>query len=303
MAIGVVIVTFNRINKLKLALEAFSRQTVSPDYVVVVNNASTDDTFTYLEHWKNLKCNYKKYVINMTKNEGGSGGFYEGFKFAQTLNSNWIWVSDDDAFPDKDALEIAEKHLNPNYSAVCGTVINNGQIALDHRKNYVFKNNRVVFENIPKSEYSKKEFEFTCFSYVGTIINKEKLKIAGLPRKEYFIFFDDTEHSLRLSQIGKIVCAPNIKIHHNVEIPKNIISWKEYYGIRNKIDMFRRYFPKKYYLFYCSANLFKSSINIILNRDKKYNKLIRDATLDGINKNMGMNKKYKPGWQLSLDKD
>lgn len=67
MSIGVVIVTFNRINKLKKALETFDLQTVLPDYVVVVNNASTDNTLNYLNEWKNKKSTYSKYVITTKK--------------------------------------------------------------------------------------------------------------------------------------------------------------------------------------------------------------------------------------------
>ena len=44
MKVGVVIVTFNRLEKLKLALESFKSQTYLPSYVLVVNNASTDGT-------------------------------------------------------------------------------------------------------------------------------------------------------------------------------------------------------------------------------------------------------------------
>ena len=43
--IGVVIVTYNRLNKLKIALEKFENQTKKQSYVLVVNNASNDGTF------------------------------------------------------------------------------------------------------------------------------------------------------------------------------------------------------------------------------------------------------------------
>ena len=52
MEIGVVLVTFNRLEKLKIALEAYERQTVKPKYILVVDNNSTDGTREYLENWK-----------------------------------------------------------------------------------------------------------------------------------------------------------------------------------------------------------------------------------------------------------
>ena len=42
--IGCVIVTFNRLEKLKKALAAYDKQEVKPKYIVVVDNASTDGT-------------------------------------------------------------------------------------------------------------------------------------------------------------------------------------------------------------------------------------------------------------------
>lgn len=299
MSIGVVIVTFNRINKLKKALETFDLQTVLPDYVVVVNNASTDNTLNYLNEWENKKSTYSKYVITTKKNLGGSGGFYTGLKFAQNLKSKWIWVSDDDAFPKKNALEIAQKYLDEKkVSAVCGSVINNGRFDIVHRRNYFLRHNKVIPLPVPEEEYLKKEyFKIKCFSYVGTIINRDKLKLVGLPRKEYFIWFDDTEHSLRLSKVGTILCVPSIKVHHDVRTSTNVVSWKNYYGIRNTADMYRRHFSSRYYYRYCYANLFKSYINIAFNRKKKYNIMRKKAIFDAMHKKMGINDVYKPGWK------
>lgn len=302
MAIGVVVVTFNRLNKLKEALQSFSRQTVTPDYIVVVDNASTDKTPQYLKEWKNEKENYSKYVVTMNRNMGGSGGFYTGLKFAQKLKSDWIWVSDDDAFPERNALEVAEKYLNKNLSAICGMVINNGKIDLDHRRCYRKEKFRLVPISFSKEMYNRETFEVECFSYVGAIINKGKLKLAGLPRKEYFIWMDDTEHSLRLHKYGKIICVPAIKIHHDVRsINANIPTWKDYYGIRNTADMYRRNFPYKYYVYYCYGNLIKTTLNIVKHKNVAFNKIKRKAILDAMHKKMGVNEVYKPGWKYTSE--
>jgi GT2 family glycosyltransferase len=42
MDIGVVLVTFNRLEKLKIALGSYDKQTVKPKYILVVDNKSTD---------------------------------------------------------------------------------------------------------------------------------------------------------------------------------------------------------------------------------------------------------------------
>ena len=278
MKIGVVIVTYNRIEKLKKALTAFELQTKSPSYIIVVNNASTDKTSSFLKKWKTSKSGYKKYVVNLSENIGGSGGFYRGLKFALKLDSNWIWLSDDDAFPEKKALEVADKYLNNNLSAVCGTVINNGKIDLGHRKKYKLGKFKLTSVNYPQELYKREKFNIECFSYVGTILNKKKLEKVGLTREDYFIWLDDTEHSLRLSKVGDIICVPSIRVHHDVGNYEDTYSWKDYYGIRNAVDMYRELFPSRYYKYFCCESLIKSSTNILIGRNTEYNRLSYKAS-------------------------
>ena len=49
MKIGAVVVTYNRLDKLKKALESFEKQLYLPAYVIVADNASTDGTAQYLQ--------------------------------------------------------------------------------------------------------------------------------------------------------------------------------------------------------------------------------------------------------------
>lgn len=301
MAIGVIVVTFNRLKMLKVALKSFEEQTCKPGYIVVVDNASTDKTPEYLDAWKKDQCDYKKYVINTKKNLGGSGGFYAGLEFAQKLNCDWIWVSDDDAFPESDALENAHNYLinsdTSKISAICGEVLNQGKIDTAHRRNYEEHGLNVVATNIPVDYYSKKEFEVSSFSYVGAIINKEKLKEVGLTQRDYFIWYDDTEHSLRLHKVGKIICVPSVKVHHDVGKRSADLSWKDYYGFRNKADMYRRHFSKKCYYYYCYSNLIRAAINNLLGRHKEYNSVVRKAIHDAMRNKSGVDTLYKPGWK------
>ena len=76
MDIGVVIVTFNRVEKLKTALLNFDVQSILPAYIIVVDNASSDETPAFLGKWENDKKRYMKKVIRMNQNKGGSGGCY-----------------------------------------------------------------------------------------------------------------------------------------------------------------------------------------------------------------------------------
>ena len=135
--IGVVIVTYNRLEKLKYTLKCFDNQTVVPEYIIVVDNASDDGTAEYLATWRANESTTKKIVISNDTNLGGSGGFYTGLNRALKESAQWIWVQDDDAFPESDAIEKASIFLDgvnsDNISAISSQVINNNEIDYDHR--------------------------------------------------------------------------------------------------------------------------------------------------------------------------
>ena len=301
--VGVVIVTYNRLDKLKTALDCFDRQTESPAYLLVVDNASTDGTERYLDGWKAETSAYERKVIRNGENLGGSGGFYTGLEASLSLEADWVWVSDDDAFPEEDAIAAVKGCLDRHcheldrISAVCGAVINEGQIDIAHRKNMYSRGLWVREQLISATEYEKKEFELNGFSYVGTVIHREKMKAVGLTQKDYFIWWDDTEHSLRLAKAGKIICDPEIRIHHDVPVVKSQFSWKNFYGYRNAADLYRRHFPKRCYHYFRLRAILISRVLDLVGVRKAGNCAVRCAMKDVQEGRLGIHPVYKPGWK------
>ena len=303
MKIDVVIVTFNRIKNLKISLQAFDEQTVSPGRILIVNNASNDGTKEYLERWKEIESNYEKIVLNLDSNIGGAGGFATGIEYFVNNNSEWIWVSDDDAYPEKNAIKNAMEFLNSNkkelnnISAICGKVINNNKIDLNHRRT-IKEGILTLRENASKiSDYENEFFPIDSYTYVGTIMNANKIKIAGNTNKEFFIFYDDSEHAARMKKVGKILCVPSIEIIHDVMNNfdnKDEYTWKTYYLFRNRLYFYKNNFNPKYYKF----EIIKLYMRILKKRNGQCTKLIISAIDDFKNGKMGLNDIYKPGWKL-----
>ena len=72
------------------------------------------------------------------------------------------------------------------------------------------------------------------------------MKAVGLVNPEYFIFMDDSEHSLRLKKYGEIVCVPRLKIVHDCAIADpnaKFTPWKEYYLFRNNLLLLLKHYP------------------------------------------------------------
>ncbi len=302
MKIGAVVVSYNRIEKLKKALAAFSDMTMLPKYLLVIDNASTDGTHEYLETWKEQPADFEKIVVHMEENVGGSGGFYEGLKRSLALDADWIWVSDDDAYPAKDAFAQAsqylEAHDTKNITAVCAKVIKNGQLDVNHSKGYV-QNGIFIKEIIADSRRYETEQEFELFSltYVGAVLNKNDLQKAGLPNKDYFIYWDDLEHGLRMKKYGKILCVPAITAYHEVGKELAGINWRLYYTYRNMTDAYRKHFPGACFVFFALKVRIKIFLNILSGRRNLKWKMLEAGFNDAMHGRFGMHSVYKPGWK------
>jgi len=299
--IGVVITTYNRLDKLKIALEAYNNQLLKPDYIIVVNNASTDNTTEFLEYWKIVPSVSKKIVIEMEYNAGGSGGFYAGEQYAMQLEDiDWVLIADDDAYPEKDYLkglfDYIEKNGKENISIVCGSVKELGAQENIHRTYLKSKWSRYFQKYVPEIDYSKKELYPDFVSYVGILINKLKLEKVGLVNKEYFIWYDDTEHSQRLKQVGDIVCLPRYRIVHDVAGENLELSWKNYYGFRNNVDFFKKHF-KLQMPFVVAVTIAKALLCPLKGKSFTESKLRLIAIKDGLLGNLGKHPIYKPGWK------
>lgn len=292
--VGAVVVTYNRLEKLKTALLFYEEQIYKPNYILVVNNNSNDGTGDFLNNWKNESGKIEHKVLTLEKNIGGSGGFYEGLKAARDMQADWIFVADDDAYPERDCLQIFMKYIKTHdylkLSALCATVYTGNKIDTWHRRRLGKCYGIVVIENkIQAEEYQKESFELDLFSYVGSLLKKEAVLRAGLPEKNFFISYDDSEHSLRMRKLGKIVCLPKAGvIHDTADIEGNVTTWKKYYGLRNKIYSYDLHFGR------FQANIQAVFFSIRNCRNPVLNEMTKKAIHDALQGILGLDENYRP---------
>lgn len=302
MKLAVVIVTYNRKELLKKCLGCYEKQNVQPDTILVVDNHSTDGTEQFLNEWKQEKAHVRRDVLRLPKNIGGSGGFFEGMQKAVNDGSDWIYISDDDAFPDPQLFDYFYTFLRQKtdlkIAAVCGCIISHGSIAIEHRRRL---SNRIPgmprFVPVNETEYLHPFFLIDIFSYVGTFLSSEALKAGGYTAKDYFIYHDDAEHSLRLRKHGDIVCLPQMRIIHDEPrpAPSTNPSWKKYYSIRNKLDLYRRHMGRAAFCILLLQDFFKS----ILHSSSAAREIYQSAISDALHYRFGIHNLYRPGWKAS----
>jgi len=306
MSVCTIVVTYNRYKLLTECLDALLAQSFSTD-VLVIDNASNDGTSKRIEEDGYLvhpKISYRR----LKENLGGTGGFYEGMKQAYENSYDYVWLMDDDAEPAYNALEILMDAIKkyPNYAAYApttyiGTKEEHTLSTFGHRGMFDYINTLPAFQQKPDCEiYQKKYAQIDMASFVGILVPKSSIDLIGLPRQEFFIHHDDTEYSLRLATLGKILLCNEGAIYHKEKRQEEKIArkflwlhanrirfemlWLKYYGLRNSIYIALKYARTKKVYWDVACVYFELIKNILLYDDHKI-KRIKFAThsvFDGI---------------------
>ena len=190
--IWAIVVTYNRIKLLQKCIEAIRLQSRQPDAILVVNNGSTDGTKEWLESQQDL-------ILIHQDNLGGAGGFHYGMKYAVENGADFVWIMDDDVIPTKTALqtlsEAQKKFQEAGYW--CSSV-------RDPEDNFV--NTPTILQEKNKSDYPYWQAYLdsgvvllqSC-TFVSVLFSADVIREVGLPYKEYFIWGDDTEYTMRIA--------------------------------------------------------------------------------------------------------
>jgi rhamnopyranosyl-N-acetylglucosaminyl-diphospho-decaprenol beta-1,3/1,4-galactofuranosyltransferase len=257
-SVAAVVVTYNRSRLLTECLAALLRQSRPVDKIILIDNASSDDTAQVLESGGYL-ANPKIVYRRLSANTGGAGGFHEGMKIAYDMGFDWLWVMDDDAEPFDDALKNLEPCFGrPEIGGVASlTVGSDGAAQTAHRGWLELRNSRMQAHRAIDAAALTPNMEISFASFVGLAVHRSAVKKIGLPMREMFIKADDLEYCLRLATVGPLLLVPNSMILHkegaaaNVELRRRLglqsqrfpidKLWLNYFTVRNLLWIKRRH--------------------------------------------------------------
>ncbi len=255
-----VVVTYNRKKLLIECLEAIKYQSRPVNAIYIIDNASTDGTpevlldYNYIDHVPSInhkgiyEKNYFKnqiqiHYLRMIENTGGAGGFHEGVKKAYIKGYDWIWIMDDDVEPEKNCLKKLLKNrlksmvLVPLRLSMDTNSIDEHSAIEFNLRNPFLKDPKCVtiFNKYTTIDSIPDVVNLQDFSFEGPLINSEIIKNIGYPRKDFFIYGDDADYSLRISLKLKenIILIKDAIMYRKLKINDNIPNWKWYYIMRN----------------------------------------------------------------------
>lgn len=254
-----VILTYNRKELLKRCLDAVYSQCRSCDRVIVIDNASSDGTQKMLS-----ESSYPGLMVHVLKdNIGASGGFNAGMHLAYQEGADFIWTMDDDVIPDPDALHfllladeaLKDKGKKPAF-LLSQAFTENGLVTntpiISPLKNAIgYRDWHELLELGVVAVHRA--------TFVSILLPRTTLAQHGLPITAMFIWGEDSEFTLRVTQDSPGYVVGMSKVQHlrqengpiSILNETNPARFRLYrYFIRNKIYIARKYrhFPNYRYL-------------------------------------------------------
>jgi rhamnopyranosyl-N-acetylglucosaminyl-diphospho-decaprenol beta-1,3/1,4-galactofuranosyltransferase len=279
--ISAVIVTFNNVEMLVHLVNDLLSQTRPPDRIVVVDNASVDDTAEVMR----TRFPGVRY-IRLDENTGSAGGYYEAIK-AVLPDSDLIWTLDDDVRLRDDSLEELLK----------------GMEKLDPKLS--LSSVRSVGPSHPHSSPTR----LVLFPWRGTLIKSDLIRRFGLPIKDFFIYGEDIEYASRFNSKGfycywipTSVCVEERKEGKNDYVfaggATKIYSrpFQLYYAFRNNLYVFVLYRDVGRLLRLILYAVKVTLLLLLFDRKTAYEKIraVYEGLFHGVQKKLGRNRKYLP---------
>lgn len=251
-----VVVTYNRLEKLKGALAALLAAPAKElAAVVVVNNASDDGT----SDWLAAQTDARLDVVNMQSNSGGAQGFEDGMRHAMAAHvPDWLLLFDDDAYPAPDALAQFHTADKQDWDALAAAVyLPDGTICPMNRPSCNPFGNKGLFLrtflgggrgafHMGTQDYTGAPQQVDISSFVGFFVRATIVERIGYPDGAMFIYTDDSLYTLGLTQAGgRLGFMPMIRFVHDCSTFDPTTQaltpiWKVYYYHRNLTFLYKR---------------------------------------------------------------
>ena len=225
------------------------------DYIVVVDNNSTDDSFSQLRKYANQKI----HVLHRVDGRAFGSGINFGLKYLESLQVRYSFISNSDIvihsehelltlLSHKEKINILGPVIREHTGYNRGWKVPKNGLLLLQSLPFLYR----FFQNknrYPDEFYTKNLLEVEAVSFCFFLVSIDGIRRVGYLDENIFLYFEENVMSMKLEKKGIFLCTQAEVFHnHSVTINKNLNRKKKY----QTLSQSRRYFAKVYN----HANLF-----------------------------------------------
>jgi len=274
-----VILNYNGYSDTKNCIISLKKIDYSNINIIVVDNASTDDSYN------KLKNDFPEIPVIVTEyNMGYTGGMNAGAKYAIKHNADYILLTNNDILYESDFLKIlVEKIESDNRVGIISPKVlymhDTNMIYCAGAEFKLFRCGAVnMFKGLSSEKFGNVTREITSAEGSCLLIRKDVFEKAGFYNDKYFIYFEDIDFSDRVREHYKIYYEPNSRVYHKTGAG---LTWQDYspfyyyYYSRNRLIYFSKFnlWWKTYAIIFSLINSVAKSLTLlkayIINKDKR----------------------------------
>jgi GT2 family glycosyltransferase len=266
----IIVLNYNGANDTIACLKSILELNYARFKVLVVDNASTDDSEIKIRKYLYFIQDKRFLFIETEKNTGYAGGNNIGIRIAlENQEMAYVWVLNNDTIVDKDALiELVNKMEFDKRIGMCGSK----QIYEWDRnrlQGYGGKYNKFLGKSSSMKDINRiNEIDFV--SGASMLLSRELLEKVGLFCEDYFLYFEELDLRERAKNKFTIGCAVKSIVYHKegASIGSSFQGKKrsylsDYYLIRNRILFTKKYHPG------CLITVYIGLLYTIINRGRR----------------------------------
>lgn len=232
-----ILVTYNRLDTLKQALDHVLAQELKPATIIVVDNKSTDGTIEYLQTVdgsNNIHCIY------MESNTGSAGAIAAAMNHGLKVKEcQYFWVLDDDTLYAPHALSELVENIEQSKFSMIG--LHGAHLRMGKK--------------IPvRADIKLQEVDYAMID--GALIKADVVRKVGPVCEEFFMMCDDHEYSVRIRRKGYTIGVLKNGADNRLYLGgggqfTRATLWRGYYSARNHMFIVKKHFSVGNLIGYC----------------------------------------------------
>lgn len=262
--IALLIVNWNSGNWLKQCLQGVAAQTVQPQRIIVVDNASTDSSLDGIEE---IVATVE--IIRETENLGFARGNNLALKSIEKIH--WTVLLNPDAVPEANWLEklIHAAQEFPEYAFFACKLLDAGdQARLDGKGDVYHTSGHAWRQGFGKDSNIEGETAGECFSpcAAAAMYRTDILRQVGGFDERFFCYFEDVDLGFRLRLLGyRCLYVPEAVVAHaGSAATMKRSDFSVYYGHRNMIWTYCKNMPWPLFWIYLPQHLLMNAVVIFV---------------------------------------